>query len=79
MAGGVDDVELVVTPPDGRLLGEDRDATLALLVVGVHDPIDLLTTCRSGSGGTQHGIDQGGFPVVNVGDNGEIAQLWLGG
>ena len=79
MARGVNDVELVVPPPDGGLLGEDGYATLALLVIGIHDPINLLTTSRHCPGGTQHGIDQGGFPVVNVGDNGEIAQLWLGG
>ena len=43
VAGRVDDVDLHVAVPDRGVLGEDRDALLALEVVRVHDPVgDLL-------------------------------------
>ncbi len=38
VAGGIDDVDQVVAPLDGAVLGADGDAALPLDVVGVHDP-----------------------------------------
>ena len=40
VARGVDQVDAHVAPLDRGRLGQDGDAPLALLVVGVHDPVD---------------------------------------
>ncbi len=74
VARGVDDVELGAAPLDRRVLGEDGDALLALEVHRVHDPIVDLLVGPEGAGLPEHGVDQGGLPVVDVGDDGGIAQ-----
>ena len=50
VARGVDQVDLHALPDDGRRLGENGDATLALLVVRVHDTVDdgLMGSERAG-------------------------------
>ena len=42
VARGVDDVDLRVAVAHGGILGQDRDAALALQIVGVHDTVDDL-------------------------------------
>ena len=75
VARGVDEVDLHVAfhVIDGRL-GQDRDAPLALLVVGVHDPVDEGLVGAEDAGGAQHGVDQRGLAVVDVGDEGDVAE-----
>src|SRR5207344_2073669 len=55
---------------DGRVLGEDGDAFLALEVHRVHDPFADITglglMLGEYSGLPEHGIDQGRLPVVNM-------------
>ena len=64
---------------DRRVLGEDRDAFLALEVHRVHDPFADITGLSlmlgEYSGLPEHRIDQGGFPVVNMSDDGDVAQV----
>ena len=75
VAGGVDDVDRRAVPVDRRVLGEDRDALLALQVTGVEDAVDGLGALAEGAGGAQHGVDEGGLAVVDVRDDGDVAQL----
>ena len=74
VAGGVDEVDPDAVPLDRGGLGEDGDAPLALLVVGVHDPVDEGGVLAEGARRTQEGIDQGGLAVVDVGDERDVAQ-----
>ena len=80
VARGVDDVHadaLALVRPlghhvvDGTVLGQDRDPALALERVRIHDAlaIDLARRAR----GVQHGVDEGGLAVVDVGDDGDVA------
>src|SRR6185369_17583781 len=68
------DVDLRPAPLDGGVLGEDRDAALALLVVGVHQAfgrpalVDLERT-----GGLEQAVDQRRLAVVDVRDDGDVA------
>ena len=62
-------------PVDRGVLGEDRDPLLALQVAGVHDPVDRLGALAEGTGGAQHGVDERGLAVVDVGDDGDVAQV----
>jgi len=57
------------------VLGEDGDALLALEVTGVHDPIRHFLMARERAGLAEHGIDQGGLAVVDVGDDRHVAQV----
>ena len=75
VAGGVDDVDRGAVPVDRGVLGEDRDPLLALQVAGVHDPVDRLGALAEGAGGAQHGVDERGLAVVDVGDDGDVAQI----
>ena len=74
MSGGVDDVDRQVVPLDRGVLGEDRDALLALEVAGVHDPVGDLLVGGEGAGLAQHLVDERGLSVVDVGDNGDISK-----
>src|SRR5260370_10966989 len=57
------------------VFGENGDAALAFEVVGVHDALDdgfIGTEC---AGLLEHGVDEGGFAVVDVGDDGDVANV----
>jgi hypothetical protein len=51
---------------DGRVLGHDRDALLALQVDRVHDPLRHVLVGAEDAGLPEHGVDQGGLAVVDV-------------
>ena len=73
VAGRVDDVDLAAVVVDGGVLGEDGDAALAFEVVRVHDALGHLLVGAEGAGLAQHGVDERGLAVVDVGDDGDIA------
>ena len=56
-----------------RVLGEDGDAALSFEVVGVHDALGDGFIGAEGAGLAQHGVDEGGLAVVDVGDDGDVA------
>ena len=69
---------------DRAVLGEDGDAALALDVVGVHHPLGDVLVRGEGAGLPQQLVDQRGLAVVDVGDDGDVAQgaaawSWFGG
>ena len=76
VSGGVHDVDAVIVPLNSGVLGEDGDATLLLQIVGIHHPLDVASAISQGAGLLQQLVHQGGFAVVNVGDNGNIAQAF---
>ena len=69
----IDDVDLHAFPANAGVFREDRDASFALEVVRVHHALgnDLVVPKRSGL--AEHVIDEGGFAVVDVGDDGDVA------
>ncbi len=77
VARGVDHVDLDALVLDGDVLREDRDATLALLVVGVKNPLLDLLVLAEGVGGLQHLVDQRGLAVVDVRDDCDVADVLL--
>ena len=80
---GVDDVDRDGPAVEGVLHGgvlrEDRDALLALEVHRVHHPLVdrplLRLVGRERAALPQHGVDQGGLAVVDVGDDRDVAQI----
>ena len=60
---------------DGGVLGQNGDAALAFEVVGVHDAFGDVLVGAEDAGLVEHGVDQRGLAVVDVGDNGDIANI----
>ncbi len=63
---------------DRGVLGEDRDAALALLVHGVHDAIGHRRALPESARLTQHGVDERRLAMVDVGDDGDVAEIVAG-
>ncbi len=75
VSGGVDDIDAVILPLDGRVLGQDGDPAFLFDGVGVHDPIAVVTTLVEGAGLAQELVDQRGLAMIDVGDDGDVAKL----
>ena len=75
VARGVDDVDLDVLVLDRDVLGENRDAALALLVVRVQDAVLDLLVGTEGVRGTQELVNHRRLAVVDVGDDGDVPQI----
>ena len=82
MARGVDHVDNEVLAVlaqtlavDSGVLRQNGDAALALLVIGVHDAIRVLAMVAKSAGLLQHSVDEGGFTVINVCDDGYVTEL----
>ncbi len=73
--GRVDDVHLRVADLDGRVLGENRDALLALEVHRVHDAVGDLLVRPEGAGLPEQGVDERRLAVVDVGDDRDVPQI----
>jgi hypothetical protein len=75
VARGVDDVELHVAVLDRGVLGEDRDALLALEVHRVHDALVHVLVGAERAGLPQHRVDQRRLAVVDVGNDRDVAEV----
>ena len=78
VAGGVDDVDARVLPDQRGHLGEDGDAALALEVVGIHGALFDALVVAERAGLPQQHVDEGGFAMVDVGDDRDVAQRHCG-
>src|SRR6478609_6707768 len=89
VAGGVDDVDgdaVGQAAVLGGLAGvvhrgvlrEDRDALLALEVTGVHRALVDVLVLAERAGLPEHLVDEGGLAVVDVGDDGDVADVRAG-
>ena len=73
MARRVHDVDLAFAIVHGGVLGKNGDAALAFQIVGVHDAVGHSLIGAEGATLPEHGVDQRGLAVVNVGDDGDVA------
>ena len=73
--GRVDDVDGQIAVADGGVLGQDGDALLPLEIHRVEDPIGDLLIGPEDPGLAQHGVHQRGLAVVDVGHDGDIAEI----
>ncbi|MOA04876.1 hypothetical protein D3C78_1244490 [compost metagenome] len=71
---GIDDVDVRAFVFNGTVLGQNRDAAFFFQIVRVHDPFGQRLVFAEGAGLAQQLVDQGGFTVVHVGDDGDVAQ-----
>ena len=75
VAGRIDDVDLDAVVADAGGLGENGDAALALQVVRVHDALGDFFVGAENAALPEHGVDQRGLAVVDVRDDGDVANL----
>ena len=75
VARRVDDVDLEAAVAHGRVLGEDRDALLALEVHRVEHALGHVLVLPEGAGLPEHGVDERRLPVVDVGDDRDVADV----
>src|SRR6218665_1479492 len=73
VARGVDDVDMRAAPAHGAVLGQDGDAALAFDGVVVHHCVDDFFVLGKGAGLAQQLIDHGGLAMVDMGDDGDVA------
>ena len=65
----------VVAVPDGGVLGEDRDALLALEVHRVHDALGDVLVLAERAGLPEHRVDERRLAVVDVRDDRDVADV----
>ena len=79
VAGGVDDVDAglarLAVPQNAGALGQDGDAALTLLVVGVHRPFGRGFVGAEHAGLGQQLVDEGGLAMIDVRDDGDISHV----
>ena len=74
VARRIDDVDQQVLIVDGRVLRKDGDAALALEHVAVHHAIDDPLVRAKDAALVQHRVDQRRLPVIDVSNDGDVAE-----
>ena len=77
VARRIDDVDFHPVVRDRDVLRQDGDAALALLVVAVQHALFHLLVFAEYARRVQQPIDDGGFAVVDVRDDGNVANVLL--
>src|SRR5439155_27355215 len=75
VAGRVDDVDLGVADLEGDILSKDRDAALTFEVVGVENAVATQLAFAEQTGLTHQLVHQRRLAVIDVGDDGHIADV----
>jgi hypothetical protein len=78
VARRVDDVQLHAAVVHRRVLGEDRDALLALEVVAVEHALVHVLVGAKRPALPEHGVDQRRLPMVDMGDDRDVADVLAG-
>jgi hypothetical protein len=78
VAWRVDDVDAHVFPDDRRAFGEDGDAPFFFEVVAVERAFSQRLVGGERAGLAQQLVDEGGFAVIDMGDDGNITNLGRG-
>jgi len=71
----VDDVDVRALPLHRAVLRKDGDAALAFEVAAVHHPFGDFLVRAEGAALAQQLVDHGGLAVVDVGNDGDVADL----
>jgi hypothetical protein len=78
VAGRVDDVHLHLAVAHGRVLGEDRDALLALELHRVEHPLGDVLVRAERARLPQHRVHECRLAMVDMGDDGDVADVLAG-
>lgn len=78
MSWGIDDIDLTVFEKYACMFSEDGDAAFFFLVVAVHDSFWDFFVVAKDVGLSQEAVEQSSFAMVDVGDDGDIANIFWG-
>ena len=73
MARGIDDIDAQIAMKNGGAFGKNGDAAFAFEVIAVHRAFDDLLVVAESAGLPQHRVYERRFPMVDMGDDGDIA------
>ena len=76
MAWGIDDVDFYSFVVDSSVLGQNSNSALTLNVIGVHDTFLNFLVFTEYTALLQKLVYQGGFAVIDMGDNGYVAYIF---
>ncbi len=76
VAGSVDDVDVIIVVFEGGVLGANGDAFFAFEIHRVHDAFLHLLVGAEGAGLMQQTIDERRLAVIDVGDDGDVANFF---
>jgi hypothetical protein len=82
MSGGINDVDLHhlvgsgVKHHNGRILGQNGNAAFAFEVIGIHHALFNVLIIAESMGLSQQTINERGFAMIDVGDNGDISYIF---
>jgi hypothetical protein len=76
MARSVDDVDVIAVPIDRGIFRQDGDTPFFFQGIGVHDTFIDFCVSVEGAGLLQKLVNQGGFAMVNVSDDGDISEFF---
>ena len=76
VARRINDVDLDALIVHRCVFGQDRDAALTFKVVAVHDPLGHSLVLSEGAALLEHLVDQRRLAVVDVGDDGDVSQIF---
>ena len=75
MAGGIDDVDGGAVVHNAGIFSQNGNAAFLLQIVGVENTLLHFLVGAENVGLAQHAIDQRGFAVIHVGNNGDVANI----
>ena len=73
VAGRIDNVDVHAVVFHGSILGKNGNAALFFQIIRVHDSFGQLLMCSKRPGLAKELVNQRGLAVVNVGNNGNVA------
>ena len=72
---GVDDIDMGAVVINGGVLGQNGNAAFTLEIVRVHDALGDVLVVAEGACLMQQLVDQRGFAVVDVSNDGDVAEI----
>ena len=73
VAGSINDVDADALVIDGGVLGEDRDSSFTLQIIGVHNLLNNCLVFTVNACLLEHGVNDCRLAVVNVCDDGNVS------
>src|SRR5258707_8191538 len=77
VAWRIDNIDFCAGIEHGRVLGKNWDSALAFQIVRVHDTLGDGLVVAEGAALAKHGVNQRGLAVVDVGNDGDVANTWV--